>query len=184
MKIGNIEINGKVVLAPMAGICNEAFREICKENGADLIYSEMVSDKAIVFQNPKSLKMTQVSDKEHPIALQIFGSNLDTFVQAAQYADKNSACDIIDINMGCPVPKVAISCQAGAALMKSPEKIYEIVKKISESVSKPVTIKIRLGWDENSINCVEVAKIAEKAGAKAISVHARTRSQQYTGKAR
>jgi tRNA-dihydrouridine synthase B len=145
MKIGNIEIKGKVVLAPMAGICNEAFREICKENGADLIYSEMVSDKAIVFQNPKTLKMTQVSKNEHPIALQIFGSDLETFVLAAKYADQNSECDIIDINMGCPVPKVAVSCQAGAALMKSPDKIYEIVKTVSENVSKPVTIKIRLG---------------------------------------
>jgi tRNA-dihydrouridine synthase B len=182
-KIGNIEIKGKAVLAPMAGVCNEAFREICKEHGADLIFTEMVSDKAIVYGNERSLKMTEVSKKEHPVGLQIFGADLETFVKAAIYADKNSECDFIDINMGCPVPKIAMSCQAGSALLKDPEKIYQIVKATVDAVSKPITVKLRLGWDHNSINCVEVSKLIEKAGGKCITLHARTRNQFYTGNA-
>ena len=182
-KIGNIEIKGKTVLAPMAGICNSAFRKIVKEQGCALIYAEMVSDKAIFYQNEKTKDMLYMEDIERPIAQQIFGSDIDTFVNAAKYIEENMHPDIIDINMGCPVPKVAVKSQAGSALLKNPDKIYEIVKSVKENVSCPVTVKIRSGWDHNSINAVEVAKICEKAGAGAICVHPRTRSQGYSGKA-
>ena len=183
VKIGNIEINSKTVLAPMAGICNSAFRRIIKEQGCGLIYAEMVSDKAIFYKNDKTIDMLYMEDVERPIAQQIFGSDVDTFVEASKYIEKNMHPDIIDINMGCPVPKVALKSQAGSALLKNPEKIYQIVKAVCNSVSCPVTVKIRSGWDSEHINAVEVAKICEKAGASAICVHPRTRSQGYSGKA-
>ncbi len=181
--IGNIKIKNQVVLAPMAGISNSAFRRIAKEYGCGLIYAEMVSDKAIVYQNKKTIDMLYMTDEERPIVQQIFGSDKDSFVKAAQYICKVMKPDIIDINMGCPVPKVATRAQAGAALLKSPEKIYEIVKAVVSSVVVPVTVKIRSGWDKDSINAVEVAKLCEDAGASAICVHPRTRSQGYSGKA-
>ncbi len=183
LKIGDVNIDGKFVLAPMAGVTNEAFRIICKEFGAAYTVGEMVSDKALLFQSKRTIKMTKVDEKEHPIAVQIFGSDIDSMIEAALYLDRYSDTDIIDINMGCPVPKV-VKGGAGSALMKEPDKIYEMVSKIVEVVKKPVTVKIRLGWDNNSINCVEVAKIIEKAGAKAITIHARTRSDGYSGFAR
>ena len=182
-KIRDITIKNQLVLAPMAGVTNEAFRIICKEYGAGLVVAEMVSDKAIGFKNEKTIKMTKVNEIEHPISMQIFGGDVLSLVNAAKYLDLNSDCDIIDINMGCPVNKVAKKAFAGASLLKDPDKIYEIVKAVVESVKKPVTVKIRIGWDENSINCVEVAKLIEKAGASAITVHGRTRSQFYSGKA-
>ncbi len=181
VKIGNINIEGKVVLAPMAGICNSAFRKIIKEQGAALIYAEMVSDKAIFYKNNKTKDMLFMEEVERPIAQQIFGSDKDTFVEAAKYIEKEMKPDIIDINMGCPVPKVAVKSQAGSALLKNPEKIKEIVSAVVNSVSCPVTVKIRSGWDKNSINCVEVAKICEEAGASAICIHPRTRSEGYSG---
>lgn len=180
-KIGNIEIKNNVVLAPMAGVCNSAFRRIIKEMGCGLLYAEMVSDKAIVYDNEKTKEMLYMTEQERPIAQQIFGSDKDSFVKAAKIIEESMHPDIIDINMGCPVPKVALKSQAGSALLKSPNKIYEIVKEVKEAVSVPVTVKIRSGWDKNSINAVEVAKICEKAGASAIAVHPRTRSQGYTG---
>jgi nifR3 family TIM-barrel protein len=183
VKIGNIDIKGKVVLAPMAGICNSAFRKIIKEQGAALIYAEMVSDKAIFYKNNKTKDMLMMEEVERPIAQQIFGSDVDTFVEAAKYIEKEMKPDIIDINMGCPVPKVALKNQAGSALLKNPDKIREIVSAVVSAVNIPVTVKIRSGWDEKSINAVEVAKICEEAGAKAIAIHARTRSQGYSGKA-
>ena len=182
-KIGNVEINNQIVVAPMAGISDKAFRLICKEFGAGLVVGEMVSDKAIMFGNDKTIKLLDMSDKERPISQQIFGSDIDSFVIAAKKVYEIMKPDIIDINMGCPVPKVAIKNQAGSALLKNPDKIYEIVKAVVSSVPIPITVKIRAGWDENSINCVEVAKICEKAGASAITLHARTRSQGYSGKA-
>jgi len=182
-KIGNITIKNQVVLAPMAGICNSAFRRICKEMGCGLIYAEMVSDKAIAFQNQKTLDMLYMTEYERPLVQQIFGSDKESFVQAAKYIYENMHPDIIDINMGCPVPKVAVRAQAGSALLKSPEKIYEIVSAVVQSVPIPVTVKIRSGWDQNHINAVEVAKVIESAGASAICVHPRTRSQGYSGKA-
>lgn len=180
-KIGNVEIKNNVVLAPMAGISNSAYRTIIKEMGAGLIVAEMVSDKAIMYGSKKTKDMLYMTDYERPISQQIFGSDKESFVIAAKYIEDNMKPDIIDINMGCPVPKVAISSQAGSALLKDPNKVYEIVKAVVDAVSVPVTVKIRSGWDENSINAVEIAKVIEKAGASAITVHPRTRKQGYSG---
>lgn len=180
-KIGNVEIKNNVCLAPMAGVCNSAFRRIIKEMGVGLLYAEMVSDKAICYDNEKTKNMLYMTEEERPIAQQIFGSDKESFVKAAKIIEETMHPDIIDINMGCPVPKVAVRSQAGSALLKNPKKIYEIVKAVKEAVSIPVTVKIRSGWDKESINAVEVAKICEKAGASAIAVHPRTRSQGYQG---
>ena len=182
-KIGNVEIKNRVVLAPMAGISNSAFRRIAKEMGVGLTYAEMVSDKAIMYENKKTIDMLYMTDFERPIAQQIFGSDKESFVVAAKFIYENMKPDIIDINMGCPVPKVALRAQAGAALLKSPDKIYEIVKAVVDTVPIPVTVKIRSGWDSNHINAVKIAKVIEEAGASAICIHPRTRSQGYSGKA-
>ncbi len=182
MFIGNVEIKNRIILAPMAGITNIAFRKIIKQFGAGLVYSEMVSDKAILYGNKKTIEMLNVDESEHPISMQVFGGDLESIVEAAKYIDQNSNCDIIDINMGCPVNKV-LKSDAGSKLLLYPNKIYEIVKATVEAVSKPVTVKIRIGFDFEHINCVEVAKLIEKAGASAIAIHGRTRSQMYEGKA-
>lgn len=182
-QIGDVVIKNKIVLAPLAGISNSAYRTIIKEMGCGLIFAEMVSDKAISYGSKKTIDMLYMTDYERPLAQQIFGSDKDSFVTAAKYIYETMKPDIIDINMGCPVPKVAIRSQAGSALLKNPNKVYEIVKAVVEAVPIPVTVKIRSGWDANSINAVEIAKICEKAGAKAITVHPRTRSQGYSGKA-
>lgn len=182
-KIGNVEIKNRIVLAPMAGISNSAFRQIIKEMGAGLIYAEMVSDKAIMYGNQKTEDLLKMKDFERPIAQQIFGSDINSFVEAAKKIEKLMHPDIIDINMGCPVPKIAVKSQAGSALLKNPKKIYEIVKAVKDAVSVPVTVKIRSGWDENSINATLVAMEIERAGASAITIHPRTRSQGYSGKA-
>ncbi len=182
-KIGNVEIKNQIVLAPMAGISNSAFRRIAKEMGVGLVVAEMVSDKAIYFGSQKTIDMLYMKEEERPISQQIFGSDKESFVYAAKYILKTMKPDIIDINMGCPVPKVATRAQAGSALLKNPDKVYEIVKAVVEAVNVPVTVKIRSGWDEKSINAVEIAKVIEKAGASAITVHPRTRSQGYSGKA-
>ena len=182
-KIGNIEIKNRIVLAPMAGISNTSYRKIIKEMGAGLIYAEMVSDKALVYSNEKTFDLLKMDEMERPIAQQIFGSDLESFVEAAKIIEEKMHPDIIDINMGCPVPKVAIRAQAGSALLKNPDKVYEIVKAVVNSVNVPVTVKIRSGWDEKNINAVEIAKKCEEAGASAIAIHARTRSQGYSGKA-
>ena len=182
-KIGNIEIKNRIVLAPMAGISNTSYRKIIKEMGAGLIYAEMVSDKAITYGNEKTMDLLKMSEEERPIAQQIFGSDIDSFVTAAKRIEEEMHPDIIDINMGCPVPKIAIKSQAGSSLLKNPEKIYEIVHAVVEAVSVPVTVKIRSGWDNNSINASIVAQQIEKAGASAITIHGRTRAQGYSGKA-
>ena len=182
-KIGNVEIKNQVVLAPMAGISNTAYRQIIKEMGAGLIFAEMVSDKALVYGSEKTFDLLKMSDMERPIAQQIFGSDVDSFVKAAKLVEDKMHPDIIDINMGCPVPKVAIKSQAGSALLKNPAKIKEIVSAVVKAVSVPVTVKIRSGWDANSVNAVEVAKVIEEAGASAITVHGRTRAQGYSGNA-
>ena len=181
--IGNVKINNKIVLAPMAGICNSAYRTIIKEMGCGLIYAEMVSDKAITYGNSKTIDLLYMTDFERPISQQIFGSDVESFVTAAKYIYENMHPDIIDINMGCPVPKVALKSQAGSALLKNPLKVKEIVSAVVNCVPIPVTVKIRSGWDFNSINAVEIAKIIEEAGASAITVHPRTRSQGYSGSA-
>ena len=182
-KIGNVEIKNRIVLAPMAGISNSAFRRIAKEMGVGLVVAEMVSDKAIFYGSKKTIDMLYMKEEERPISQQIFGSDKDSFVYATKYILENMKPDIIDINMGCPVPKVATRAQAGSALLKNPDKVYEIVKAVVEAVDIPVTVKIRSGWDEKSINAVEIAKVIEKAGASAITVHPRTRAQGYSGKA-
>ena len=182
-KIGNVEIQNRTVLAPMAGIGNSSFRKIIKKMGCGLIYAEMVSDKAIFYNNKKTLDMLYMEDSERPITQQIFGSDKESFVEAAKYIYENMEPDIIDINMGCPVPKVAIRSQAGSALLKNPAKIKEIVSSVVNAVPIPVTVKIRSGWDSEHINAVEVAKICEEAGASAICIHPRTRAQGYSGKA-
>ena len=181
-KIREVEIDNPVVLAPMAGVCNAAFRTIVKELGAGLIYAEMVSDKALVYNNKKTLEMLYVDPAERPLSMQIFGSDKETFVEAAKIVDKNCDCDIIDINMGCPVPKVTKN-EAGARLLLQPEKIYDIVASVVDAVDKPVTVKIRTGWDKEHVYAVENASKIEAAGASAIAIHGRTRSQMYEGKA-
>lgn len=179
--IGNVYVKNPIIFAPMAGVSDTSYRKIIKDMNAGLIYCEMVSDKAIVFDNDKTMKMLIMDEKERPISQQIFGSDLDSFVKAAKIVEEVMKPDILDINMGCPVPKVALKNQAGSALLKNPEKIKKIVSAVVDAVSIPVTVKIRSGWDENSINAVEVAKICEEAGASAIAIHARTRSQGYSG---
>jgi tRNA-dihydrouridine synthase B len=180
-KIRNLTIENKVILAPMAGVSNSPFRILSRQYGAGLVFAEMVSDKGLLYNNEKTIKLLYMTDIEKPMAQQIFGSDLETMTEAALYIDKYSNADIIDINMGCPVPKVAIKAQAGASLMKNPDLIYDIVKSIVNTISKPVTVKIRSGWDQHTVNAVEVAKKIEAAGASAITVHARTRSQGYSG---
>ena len=182
-KIGNVEIKNRIVFAPMAGISNESFRSIIKSMGAGLIYSEMVSNMGIIYNSKNTINMLKINDEERPISIQIFGSDVDSFVKASKYVCENAKPDIIDINMGCPVPKVALRSQAGSGLLKDPQKIYEIVNAVVNSVNVPVTVKIRAGWNNNTINCVEVAKLIEKAGASAIAIHPRTREQGYSGKA-
>ena len=181
-KIGDLEIKNKVVIAPMAGVSNIAFRTIMKEFGAGLIYAEMVSDKALSFRNQKTLKMIKVVDEERPLSMQVFGGDKESIVKGAIIIDKESDCDIIDINFGCPVSKI-VKNDAGAKLLLDPMKIYEIVCEVVKNVNKPVTIKMRTGWSNETIYAVEIAKLCEKAGAKAIAIHGRTRSQMYSGKA-
>ncbi|MCL1990078.1 MAG: tRNA dihydrouridine synthase DusB [Defluviitaleaceae bacterium] len=180
-KIREIEIDNPVVLAPMAGVCNAAFRVIAKQMGTGLIYAEMVSDNAVNYRNQKTLEMLYVDPAEHPMTMQVFGSSKETFVEAAKYIDEHCACDIIDINMGCPVPKITKN-EAGARLLLEPEKVYDIVASVVDAVKKPVTVKMRTGWDHNHVYAVENALKIEAAGASAVAVHGRTRSDQYTGK--
>ncbi|WP_455663034.1 tRNA dihydrouridine synthase DusB [Pradoshia sp.] len=182
LKIGNVEMKNPVVLAPMAGVCNSAFRLTVKEFGVGLVCAEMVSDKGIVYGNEKTLNMLYIDEREKPLSLQIFGGEKDSLVQAAQYVDKNTNADIIDINMGCPVNKI-IKCEAGARWLLNPDKIYEMVSAVVDKVDKPVTVKMRIGWDDNHIFVSENAQAVERAGGSAIAVHGRTRVQMYEGKA-
>lgn len=182
LQINNVKLKSDIIIAPMAGITNGAFREICYEFGAGLVYTEMVSDKAIFYNNKKTLDMLEIDDKFHPISLQLFGSDVDTMVYAAKILDKKTNCDIIDINMGCPVNKV-IKTGAGSALMLDEEKAVNIVSEIVKNVDKPVTVKMRLGWTNDKINYLSLAKKLENIGVSAIALHARTRSQMYEGKA-
>lgn len=178
-KIGNVKIDNQVVLAPMAGICDSAFRRIAKSMGCGLIGTEMVSAKSIMYDNDKTKEMLYMSEEEHPIAQQIFGAEAESFKIASKYIHETMQPDIIDINMGCPVTKVAVKSQSGSALLKNPEKIEDIVRSVVESVPVPVTVKIRSGWDRKHINALEVAGIVEDAGASAIAVHPRTREDRY-----
>jgi nifR3 family TIM-barrel protein len=171
-----------VVLAPMAGVCNSAFRLTVKEFGAGLVCAEMVSDKGIIYKNEKTMNMLYIDEREKPLSLQIFGGERETLVEAAKFVDKNTNADIIDINMGCPVPKIT-KCDAGAKWLLDPDKIYEMVSAVVAEVEKPVTVKMRMGWDEQHIYAVKNAQAVERAGGKAVSLHGRTRVQMYEGKA-
>lgn len=182
LKIGNIELKNRVVLAPMAGVCNPAFRLIAKEFGTGLVCAEMVSDKAILHGNKRTMEMLYVDEREKPLSLQIFGGDRKSLVEAAKVVDQQTNADIIDINMGCPVPKVT-KCDAGARWLLDPNKIYEMVSAVVEAVEKPVTVKMRIGWDSEHVFAVENAQAVERAGGKAVSVHGRTREQLYTGTA-
>ncbi len=179
-KIGNVKLKNELILAPMAGVTNEAFRMICLEKGAGMVYAEMVSDKGLLYSNKKTYDMIKVNDAEHPVAMQLFGSEVSTIYEAAKIIEKESRADILDINMGCPVNKV-VKEGSGSALLKDPEKIYDIVKVLKDNINLPVSIKIRAGWDNASINCSEVASLATKAGVDAIAIHGRTRAKMYQG---
>lgn len=182
LKIGDITMKNQVVLAPMAGVCNSAFRLTVKEFGAGLVCAEMVSDKGIVTKNEKTMNMLYIDDREKPLSLQIFGGEKDTLVDAAKFVDQNTNADIIDINMGCPVPKIT-KCDAGAKWLLDPDKIYEMVSAVVAEVEKPVTVKMRMGWDEDHIFAIRNAQAVERAGGKAVALHGRTRVQMYEGTA-
>lgn len=181
-KIGNVEIPNQVVVAPMAGVTNSAFRVICKRFGAGYVVCEMISDRGIVYHNQRTLNMMDVEPEEHPMGIQIFGGTKETLVEAAKYVDQHTAADVIDINMGCPVNKV-VKTDAGARWLLDPNKVYEMVSYVTDAVKKPVTVKMRTGWDDKHILAVENALAAERAGASAIAMHGRTRKQMYTGQA-
>lgn len=179
-KIGNVEPKNNLILAPMAGVTTSAFRKICLKHGAGLVYAEMISDKGLEYNNEKTLKMVEIDNDEHPISMQVFGSSYETITPSVGKILERSNVDIIDVNMGCPVNKV-VKGGSGSALLKTPQKIYDIVKSLKETYNIPITIKIRAGWDHSQINCREVTKLATKAGVDAIAIHGRTRSQMYNG---
>ena len=182
MKIGNINIENNLILAPMAGVTDFPFRKICREMGCGLLYTEMVSAKAILYKNKNTEPLLETDETEHPIAVQIFGSDPEIMGDMAKKLEEERSFDIIDVNMGCPVPKI-VNNHEGSALMKEPKLVEQILKNIVSKVNKPVTIKIRKGFDENHINAAEIAKIAEACGVSAVAVHGRTREQYYSGKA-
>lgn len=181
-QIGNVTIPNQVVVAPMAGITNSAFRVICKQFGAGLVVCEMISDRGIMHHNQKTLSMMFVDPREHPVSIQIFGGTKETLVAAAKFVDQQTDADIIDINMGCPVNKVT-KTDAGAKWLLDPNKVYEMVAAVVAAVEKPVTVKMRTGWDDQHILAVENATAAQRAGAAALAMHGRTRKQMYTGTA-
>ena len=178
-KIGHVKIDNQVVLAPMAGICDSAFRRIAKSMGCGLIETEMVSSKSLMYGNWKTKEMLYMTEEERPISQHIFGADPESFAIAAEYISKTMKPDIIDINMGCPVTKVAVKSNAGSALLKNIDKIDEIVRTVVDAANIPVTVKIRSGWDKKSINALEIAGVIEDAGASAITVHPRTREDRY-----
>ncbi len=181
LKIGSVELPNPVILAPMAGVSDLPFRLLCREQGAGLVCMEMVSAKAIAYHNRNTERLMEINDREHPVSLQLFGSEPDLMAEiAAQIEDK--PFDILDINMGCPVPKI-VGNGEGSALMKNPKLIEEIITKVSRAIKKPLTVKFRKGFDDAHVNAVEIAKIAEASGAATVAVHGRTREQFYSGTA-
>jgi tRNA-dihydrouridine synthase B len=182
VKIGNVEINGRVLLAPMAGVTDAAFRAVCREQGAAFTCTEMVSAKALCFNDVKTRALLYMPPDEHPAAAQIFGHEPDVMAEGARRALELSGADILDINMGCPVGKIVKSGD-GSALMKTPELAGEIVSAVCAAVTVPVTVKFRKGWDGGNVNAVAFAKLCEAAGASAVTVHGRTRAQMYAGRA-
>ncbi|GAW27489.1 tRNA dihydrouridine synthase DusB [Carboxydocella sp. ULO1] len=181
MKIGGVRLANRVFAAPMAGVTDRSFRQLAREMGCGLVYTEMISDLALLYSNKKTLEMLDIGDEPKPIAVQIFGSRPEEMARAAELVEEAGAT-IIDINMGCPAPKI-VRNNEGAALMRDPELAGRIVEAVCSAVKVPVTVKMRKGWDENSVNVLEVAKIVEAAGAKAVTIHGRTRSQMYSGQA-
>jgi len=181
IKIGNIELSSPVILGPMAGVTDLPFRLICMEYGAGLLVTEMVSAKALHYKDKKSARLMEIKEEERPVALQLFGSDPDIMGSVVQQINDHNH-DILDINMGCPAPKI-VNNGDGSALMKTPELAKAVIESVVKASTKPVTVKIRKGWDESSVNAVQIAMLAEEAGADAVAVHGRTRDQFYTGKA-
>ena len=181
MRIGNVDIKGNVVLAPMAGVTDLPFRLLCKENGCGYLYTEMVSAKAIMYNNKNTESLLTVTEGENPIAVQLFGSEPEVMAEAAKRMEERPF-DVIDVNMGCPVPKV-VNNGEGSALMKNPLLVGRIVEAMANAVKKPVTVKIRAGFDPDNINAPEIARIIQESGGEAVAVHGRTRQQYYSGKA-
>lgn len=182
MRIGKVTLKGRLILAPMAGVTDSAFRQICREHGAALTVTEMVSTRALVYGDKKTSHLLALGPDEHPAAAQIFGHEPSSMAEGAKIARAISGCDVIDINMGCPAPKIAGNGD-GAALMRDPDLAARIIAAVKNAVDVPVTVKFRKGWDNASVNCVAFAKMAEEAGADALTIHGRTRAQQYSGEA-
>lgn len=180
MKIGSITLDNPFILAPMAGVTDAASRLLAKEMGCALVYTEMVSAKGLVYENEHTSEMLYTSPSERPVAIQIFGSEPQFMAKAAKMVEASGMADIIDINMGCPAPKV-VKGGDGSALMRNPQLAYDVMRAVVDAVSLPVTVKFRKGWDANSVNAVEIACLAEKAGVSAVAVHGRTREQYYSG---
>ncbi len=181
LKIGNVELENNLILAPMAGVCDLPFRLLCKEQGAGLLCMEMVSAKGIYYNNKNTELLLAIQEQERPVSLQLFGADAGIMSEMAKKIEERPF-DILDINMGCPVPKV-VNNGEGSALMKQPKLVFEIVSKVAGAIQKPVTVKIRKGFDQEHVNAVEIARIAEEAGAAAVAVHGRTREQYYSGQA-
>ncbi len=179
-KIGNVEVKNPIILAPLAGYTNQAYRKIIKEFGVSLVYTEMISAKGLIYDNDKTWNLTDVNENEHPIAIQLFGGNAEDLVKAAIMIDQKTNADIIDINMGCPVKKV-IKADSGVKMMLDIKKSYDIIRQVVQAVKKPVSIKMRAGWDHQSINCCEFARAMEQAGVAMITIHGRTKSDLYGG---
>lgn len=181
LKIGSVILPDNIIAAPLAGISNPVYRKKCRQYGAAMAVSEMISDKALHYHNARTFDMCAIDPGEHPVSLQLFGSDPETMAEAAAYLTENTSCDIIDINMGCPVPKV-VKARSGSWLMNHPDLAFDIIRAVKEHTDRPVTVKIRAGWDSAHITCREIAQAAEKAGASAVTVHGRTRGQLYAGK--
>ena len=182
MNIGKFSFQYPVFLAPMAGVTDTPYRILAREMGCPLVYSEMVSDKGINYRNEHTLKMLQTEEQERPMAMQLFGAEADSVARAAEYKQSLGCADILDFNMGCPAPKV-VKNHEGSAMMREPENAYKVLKALVNAVDMPVTVKMRIGWDDQHINVVEMAKLAEEAGVAAIAVHGRTREQFYRDQA-
>lgn len=179
-KIGNVELKNRVIASPLAGISNPVYRQLMKDYGIGLSVSEMISDKALHYENAKTFDMCRIFEDEHPVSLQLFGNDPDTLAEATEYLCEHTTCDIIDFNMGCPVPKV-LKAKAGSYLMAHPEEAQRAVHAIVTHSDRPVTVKMRAGWDFSHINCADIAKMCEDEGVSAVAVHGRTKSQLYTG---
>ena len=181
LNIGNVTLKNGLIAAPLAGISNPVYRTMLREYGADLCVSEMISDKALHYNNAKTKEMCRVFPVEHPVSLQLFSGDPVTMAEAVRFLDQNTDCDIIDINMGCPVTKV-LKAHSGSWLMAHPDVAVDLVKAAVDNTKKPVTVKMRAGWDSEHINCAELAHQLEAAGASAIAVHGRTKAQMYSGR--